>query len=50
MTYMAKAQQRTSAQGVIKFTILEDPSLVIININLIYLFHAMEKRRSFLKK
>ena len=32
MTYMAMPKQRTPAQGVMKFTILVDPSMVIITI------------------
>ena len=41
---------RTPAQGVIKFTILVDPSLVISTLYLVCLIFAWEKRRRFLKE
>ena len=42
-----KTRRRTPAPGVMKFTILEDPSLFIITIYLVCLFYAWEKRRIF---
>ena len=42
MTYMAMPQQRTPVQGVMKFTTLVDPPLVIIAIFLVCLFDAWE--------
>ena len=42
MTYMASPNIRTSAMGVLKFTILVDPSLVIIIIFLVCLIYAWE--------
>ena len=40
---------RTPAQGVMKVTILVDPSLVIITIYLVCLINVLEERRKFLK-
>ena len=48
MTYMAMPQQ-TPAPGVMKVTILVDPSLVIITIHLVCLDHAPEQKEDFLK-
>ena len=41
---------RTLAPGVMKFTILVDPSLVINTVCLVCLNHAPEKRGTFFKK
>ena len=41
---------RTPAPGVMKFTILVDPSLVIITTYLVCLINAWEQRRRFFKK
>ena len=52
MTYIARLQHniRTPSPGVMKFTILVDPSLVIITLHLVCLFYAWEKRRRIKKK
>ena len=50
MTYMATPYTRIPQPGVMKFTILEDPSIVIITIHLDCLIYALEQRRRFLKK
>ena len=51
MTYMATPPPtRTPAPGVMKFTFLVDPSLVIITTYLVCLIYAWELRRRFLKK
>ena len=50
ITYMATPQHKNPYPGVMKFTILVDPSSVIITINLDGLFYAQELRRRFLKK
>ena len=42
MTYMATPKIGTPALGVMKFTILVDPSLVIITIYLVCLIYAWE--------
>ena len=42
MTYMATTNIRTPALGVMKFTILLDPSFVIITLYLICLIDAWE--------
>ena len=50
MTYMTMPSTRISVLGVIKFTILVDPSLVIITKNSFCLVYAQEERGRFLKK
>ena len=48
MTYMTMPNIRTTALGVMKLTILVDPSLVIISIYIVHLIYAWEYRRKFL--
>ena len=51
MTYMTTPQHiKTPAPGVMKFTILVDPSLVIITKYLVCLINAWEQRRRLFKK
>ena len=50
MTYMAIHCTRTPAPGVIKFTILIGPSMVIIITHLVCLNSVIELRRRFLLK
>ena len=46
--HMASPCTRTAAPGVMKFTILVVPSLVIISIYIVRLIDALEKRGRFL--
>ena len=47
---LPRLSTRTPAPGVMKFTILVDPSLVIITTYLVCLINAWEQRRGFFKK
>ena len=47
---MATPCTRTPAPEGMKFTILVDPSFVIITIHLVCLNHALKQRRRFIKK
>ena len=49
ITHMATAQHQNPCPGVMKFTILVNPSLVIITLYLVYLNYAWEYRRRFVR-